>query len=239
MIERFFPILKLGLAFDQYEALPRNPAYIYEYAEGSAWLWPRPNLYRAFLRLPLETAVTEIDAKGPVRLRPLHKADWAQLPSLFAEAFENVLPFSSLDDQHRIEASRACLGQTRQGHDGPLIDEACFVAVSQADGEICGSILITLLADPKPNGAGGRRWKGPPPVDWRARKVGRPHLTWVFVHPWEARFGVGSALLALVAAPLRALGHEELDSTFLLGNESSTLWHWRNGFVLRPYVGPA
>ena len=29
----------------------------------------------------------------------------------------------------------------------------------------------------------------------------------------------------------------ELASTFLLGNESSTLWHWRAGFRCLPYPG--
>jgi hypothetical protein len=28
-----------------------------------------------------------------------------------------------------------------------------------------------------------------------------------------------------------------LASTFLLGNESSMLWHWRNGFQLLQYPG--
>jgi hypothetical protein len=30
------------------------------------------------------------------------------------------------------------------------------------------------------------------------------------------------------------MGFKELFSTFLLGNSSSMLWHWRNRFQLRP-----
>ncbi len=33
------------------------------------------------------------------------------------------------------------------------------------------------------------------------------------------------------------LGYTELISSFILGNESSMLWHWRNGFELLPYSG--
>ncbi len=65
-----------------------------------------------------------------------------------------------------------------------------------------------------------------------ARRLGRPHLTWIFVHPFAAGQGAGTALLRAATRGLLALGYAELASTFLLGNESSTLWHWRNGFRL-------
>ena len=58
-----------------------------------------------------------------------------------------------------------------------------------------------------------------------------------FVAPLCARYGVGSALLARSVNALREIGYRELASTFLLGNESSTLWHWRNGFRLLSYLG--
>ena len=65
-----------------------------------------------------------------------------------------------------------------------------------------------------------------------AQKLGVPHLTWVFVHPWEARHGIGTALLAASVAALREMGFEQLASTFMLDNGPSALWHWRNGFRL-------
>ena len=33
------------------------------------------------------------------------------------------------------------------------------------------------------------------------------------------------------------LGYTELVSSFILGNDSSMLWHWRNGFELLAYSG--
>jgi hypothetical protein len=33
------------------------------------------------------------------------------------------------------------------------------------------------------------------------------------------------------------MGFTHLASTFLLGNDSSMLWHWRNGFQLAGYPG--
>jgi hypothetical protein len=45
------------------------------------------------------------------------------------------------------------------------------------------------------------------------------------------------ALLDAVVRALASLGYSELASTFLLGNESSTLWHWRTGFRLLSHPG--
>ena len=36
---------------------------------------------------------------------------------------------------------------------------------------------------------------------------------------------------------LLAMGYKELASTFLIGNDSSMLWHWRSGFRLLAYPG--
>jgi GNAT superfamily N-acetyltransferase len=77
-------------------------------------------------------------------------------------------------------------------------------------------------------------WVEPPPPDWLGRGLGRPHLTWIFVGPWHAEHGIGSALLAAATQRLLAHRYRELASTFLLGNDASLLWHWRNGFRLLP-----
>src|SRR5947208_765300 len=73
------------------------------------------------------------------------------------------------------------------------------------------------------------------PPDAAARGLARPHLTWVFVAPLYTGHGIGSALLVHAGNALLSLGFSDLASTFSLGNESSTLWHWRNGFALMPY----
>jgi hypothetical protein len=36
---------------------------------------------------------------------------------------------------------------------------------------------------------------------------------------------------------LRQLDYAELWSTFVVGNDSSMLWHWRSGFRLFPHPG--
>ena len=48
---------------------------------------------------------------------------------------------------------------------------------------------------------------------------------------------LGRALLKRAVPALLRLGYSGLASTFLLGNESSTLWHWRAGFRLLEHAG--
>src|SRR5262249_6679478 len=117
------------------------------------------------------------------------------------------------------------------------VRQASFVAAEASGGGLLGAALVTLLPDGDPCDWDSYYWQGPPPEDCVARRLGRPHLTWIFVAPRRAGQGTGTALLAAVTQALTGLGYRELVSTFLLGNEASTLWHWRNGFRLLPYPG--
>ncbi len=98
---------------------------------------------------------------------------------------------------------------------------------------LIGAVLVTLYAPGDPADVrGSHRPAKSPPADWRDTAWGAPHLTWAFVGPWDARQGVGTALLRAACDALAALGHRELTSTFLMGNDASAFWHWRNGFRL-------
>jgi GNAT superfamily N-acetyltransferase len=239
MIDRWFSEIGLSISFDQFKKLPTNPAYKYEYFDGKAWLTPRPKECHALLELPswkggpIASAVT----LEPVSIRPLEAADRERLDTLFAGAFQRMQPFASLSEAQRLEAARDCLRFTYDGGDGPLIEPACFVAVDREDNHLRGSILVTLMPDVDLSEALDLRWRKPPPPDWAEQRIGRPHLTWIFVSPRAREHGLGSSLLAAAASALRALDYHVLASTFLVGNDASALWHWRNGFQLvgRPH----
>jgi GNAT superfamily N-acetyltransferase len=240
MLDRWFSVIRLPLSRRQFHRLPRNPAYKYEYLDRAAWLSPRPKFYNA--RLVLRPA-----ADGPppamdvgrrwVRFRLLEERDWPRLSRLFAGSFDRVQPFASLSDRRRLEAARACLKSTRDGRDGPIIRPACLVACDQKDGHPVGAIVVTLVPPVDLDDFWGLEWKSPPPADCIERRLGHAHLTWIFVGPRLAGHGIGSAMLAHAAGGLIELGYTELISSFILGNESSMLWHWRNGFELLPYSG--
>lgn len=236
MIDRWFSRIKLPLSLDQFRKLPRNASYKYEYIGGETWITPRPKQYHAMLDLQSAEARTRLELDGgQVRLRPFAESDWDQLPRVFAASFGRVQPFASLDESTALEAAVHCLGQTRDGGDGPIMGPACFVAEAERDDALLGAILVTNMPDVDLTDFHELRWTEPLPGDWLERRLGRPHLTWIFVRHAYAGYGVGTALLAVACNALVGLGYRQIATTFLLGNESSMLWHWRNGFRLLAY----
>jgi GNAT superfamily N-acetyltransferase len=232
MSDEWMTPLEVPMTREQFHRLPRNPAYRYEYLRGVAWVSAKPRFYHALLDL----AMAPTAAASVTTLRPLVDSDWDALPPVFAAAFRDQPPFGTLEFEKRVAAAARSLNFTRNGGDGPWIAPASFVA-EDSEGERIGAVLVTLLPDTDPTGWESFQWEEPPPEDFIARRLGRPHLTWIFVQPMAAGRGVGTGLLAAAAAALQELGYTEMASTFLLGNHSSMLWHWRQGFRLVSYPG--
>jgi GNAT superfamily N-acetyltransferase len=228
------PLLQLPLTEAQFDQLPRNAAYRYDYQDGQAWLNPRPRYYHALLELEGLT----LDTPAEVALRGIEEPDWEELVDLFTGAFRAQQPFAGLDEDNRRAAARRSLNQTRTGGDGPWIEEASFIATGEDD-DCLGAILLTLLPLRDPTDWDAYHWPEPPPPDCIAQRQGRPHLTWIFIDPDHAGLGVGTALLAASVEALQRLGYSSLLSTFLSGNDSSMLWHWRAGFRLLSHPGSA
>ena len=239
--EKWYPFIKLPLTIEQFDQLPRNPAYKYEYIEGEAWLTALPRTYHALLALEKRTPASTVEGFGreEISVRKLDEDDWEEFPSLFAWAFHRVVPFSLISDEDRLTAATQCVEHVRKGGDGPLIKDACYVARCDTaeGGQLFGAILITLMQNGDLERFDDPTWKEHAPDNALAAGWGRPHLTWIFTDHWNARHGIGSLLLDHAVNALLDLGYTELASTFLLGNESSTLWHWRNGFQLKSYPG--
>jgi GNAT superfamily N-acetyltransferase len=237
MCDEWMPRLELPITFEQFRQLPRNAAYKYEYYHQRAWLNPRPRYYHALLDLEACAAAPLEGGSRKAKVRPVQPADWEGLASLFSAAFNRQQPFCGLDDDRALGAARKSLEYTRSGGDGPWIEQASFVATEGEGGPDVGAILLTLLPDSDPCGWNSYHWDEPPPPDALARRLGRPHLTWIFVSPFAAGRGVGTLLLSAAVRELLALGYRQLASTFLIGNDSSMLWHWRNGFRLLAHPG--
>lgn len=227
MCDHWMPTITLPITAEQFRQLPRHPAYRYEYVEGKAVLTPYGMHYHALMDL------APMDVPGEVSLRGVRPADWMELVPIFAATFRTIQPYGSLDEQTRLVAADEALHRTLTGGDGPWIERASFVV--EADGKSVGGIFITLLPDKDPMDWDSYRWAEPPAPDAIERCQGRPHLTWIFVDPLHAGHGTGTALLAAAVNALRGMGFRELLTTFMLGNHSSMLWHWRNGFRLLPY----
>jgi GNAT superfamily N-acetyltransferase len=237
MRDEWFPYLEFPVSIEQFHQLPKNPIYKWEYWDGKAHLTARPKSYHCLLDLRPAAAPESVvvDSRLTVTIRRLGEEDWPRLPRVFAAAFGNTPPICGMEDEAADAAARSCLEKTRSGGEGPLVEPACFVGLTE-DGAPCGAALITLGPDTDLTTLDHLHWKTPP-ENAVERGLGRPHLTWIFVRPRLARHGIGSALLAHAVNALTSLGYRRLASTFWLGNESSTLWHWLNRFRLVNWYG--
>lgn len=232
MCDEWMPGIELPLSQEQFHQLPRNAAYQYEYLGGKAYLTPRPMHFHAVLELGTLSSPAREPPPKTVRIRQVQRADLGELRRAFVAAFHRVQPFGSLDEGAQEWAAQQCLERTWTGGDGPLIERASFVAVAPKPEPLVGAALLTLLPEGDPCDSNSYYWAKEPPPDCIALRMGRPHLTWIFVTPLHSHHGIGSALLGAAASELNLLGFPQLFSTFLLGNDSTLLWHWRNGFQL-------
>jgi hypothetical protein len=237
MIDEWMTTLRLRLTLEEFHRLPRHPAYKYEYLSGEAYLTPYPKHYHAVLPLPPPFVPEAPEAPADLVVRGVAETDLPNLEPVFRAAFARMQPLASLTPEVRAEAAHQALQRTASSGDGPWVRQASFVAARAPAGELIGSALVTLLPEGDPCDWDSYCWQDPPPGDCVERRLGRPHLTWIFVAGLRAGQGTGTALLGAVTRALVGLGYRELVSTFLLGNESSMLWHWRNGFRLLPYPG--
>jgi hypothetical protein len=226
-MQRDFGSFRYAQTLELYERLPRNSAYKYEYVDNETWISPRPIFCHAMLDL---ASAPDPECAFPIRSLPL--GGIPDLASLFMAAFHSVQPFASLSAPEAQRAVKECLAKTHRGGDGPLIEQACFCAEDLSSGRSVGAILITLLPPCDEDDWERVEWTEPPPATAVEQRLGQPHVTWVLVSHSEARQGVGTALLGASVRALQHLGYERLASTFLMGNDRSTLWHWRNGFRL-------
>jgi GNAT superfamily N-acetyltransferase len=233
MCDQWMPTIELPLSIEQFRQLPRNPAYKYEYLGGKAYLSPRARHYHAVLDLQRSPIPDDVE------VQPAKPEELLELAPLFCGAFRSIQPYGSLDDETREQAARHALERTRNGGDGPLIEQASFIALEKdkRPGTKIGAILVTLLPDGDLTDTESYYWRDPPPADCIKNRLGRPHLTWIFVSPLEVGQGVGTALLTAATNALLDMGFTHLVTTFISGNHSSMLWHWRNGFRLLAYPG--
>ena len=230
MSDEWMPTLRLPLAREDYERLPRHPAFKYELIQGETWISPWPR--HAHAQLTLSRFHVEAGDTTALPLRLARADDLDSLVPLFHAAFAEVQPYASLDDTMMTKAAETSLARTFNGEDGVLVERASFVALDE--GKVAGAILITLLPGGDPNDWDCVHWHEPPPSDLWERREGQPHLTWIFVRRPGQGIGVGTQLLEAAVRVLAQQGYATLWTTFLIGNEISTLWHWRAGFELLP-----
>ena len=251
MEESHWPVIRFAAPVEVYHQLPEHPGWKWEYFGGEVVASPRPKSMQCVKTfgdgdpadaVPPDLRDAETSRGDPVLTRPLEDGDWEVLPSLLNRAFARTVPFAQLTGERSAEVAAECMESVRAGRWGPLIESASRVVVGPpslrrpddpAGPQVLGAVLVTLY---RPCGDDDLlfdlRPAKDPPADWLDENWGRPHLTWAFVDLWETRHGLGTKLLSGACVALRDLGYGELTSTFLMGNDRSAFWHWRNGFRL-------
>ena len=129
--------------------------------------------------------------------------------SLLIEVLRNAL---------EAVAEQMALAQVRSAHSLAVRETNDYAtAICDAEGQVVGMLDLH-----------------PASTSLRRRHAGTFGMA---VHDdWQSK-GVGTALLGAAAGALRDMGFAALLSTFLVGNDSSMLWHWRAGFRLLTYPG--
>src|SRR5260370_11919361 len=104
MLNDWYRCIRLPITIDQFQQLPRNPVYKYEYFGDYALLTPRPKTYNALLELKPQIAPPEIHSQPePVSFRGLPADDWAEFAPLFSRSFHPVLPSATLAAPHPLQ----------------------------------------------------------------------------------------------------------------------------------------
>jgi predicted N-acetyltransferase YhbS len=228
MSDEWMPTLKLKLSRQEYEQLPRHPAFRYELLEGMTLISPWPRHCHAQLRLRRFRVPAGAAAQMP--LRQATPADLEALIPILVNAFADAQPFGSLNEADARRAAEKSLRDVFAGSEGPFAEPASFVALDNE--RIVGAIMITFIPGGDPTDWDSYQWREPAPPDLWTKREGQPHLTWIFVKKFSQGTGIGTRLLQEAVCALKKQGYGSLWSTFLLGNDSSMRWHWRNRFEL-------
>src|SRR5260370_9702183 len=159
MCDQWMPTIELPLTNEQFHQLPRNPAYKYEYLGDKAYLTPRARHYHAVLDLERRPVSEDVET------RQLQSDELAELVPLVCGAFRSIQPYGSLNEATREQAARQAMERTRTGGDGPLIEQASFVAIDKEKlpSTRIGAILITLLPAGDPSEVDNYYWRDTPP----------------------------------------------------------------------------
>ncbi|WP_437188153.1 hypothetical protein SH668x_001583 [Planctomicrobium sp. SH668] len=241
MLNDYFLPIELSVSWNEFLALPRNPAFRYTYFNNTASITANPRYYHCLLALSSPSAEPPSKAVScfysEFELRQVQETDWQLLREVFRSAFNRSPPLSQLQMSQQQAACERILSGTFAGHFGSFSPQSSFVIIDREAGDILGASLITLIPSGNLEDFDTEHWKESPPPNAFSEGWGQPHLTWIFVTPELQRRSLGTALLNASKAELKTQNYTHLASSFLLGDAPSMLWHWKSGFQLQSHPG--
>jgi GNAT superfamily N-acetyltransferase len=195
------------MRFEEWELLPYQPGWKYEYWDGMAHITPN---YQTAVTM---VAVTPRRVQAPCVLRSVLLEDEAALLPVYLEAFADNQAFCDMSEEQFHTEARNDLREGFTGRRAPLL-AASRVAVAPVaeESQLVGAALLSC-----------------------DREYG-PVLDLLFIRSaWHHR-GVAAALVAEALNVLHQEGKRTLTSCYQLANPAGQAWHRAFGFVEKPDV---
>jgi GNAT superfamily N-acetyltransferase len=195
----------LPMSFEEWESLPYQPGWKYEYWDGRTHITPNH-----------QTAVTTATVaprrvNAPCTIRHVLPEDETPLLAVYLEAFADNQAFCDYTDAQFLDAARRDLRNSFTGHRAPLLVASRVAVATEVMGELhVGAALLS-----------------------RDREYG-PALDLLFIRPQWQRRGLATALVASAMNALHQAGEGTLTSCYQLANLTSQAWHRTFGFVEQP-----
>jgi len=225
----FLPI-QIPLSWESFQKLPRHPAYRYEFRNEEVCLTGRPILKNC--RIGTDTGTASSSLPHGIELLPLTSWSSSELANLFQQAFQNSAPFASLSADDRVRATDEHFLNVLRGRSWPVDWRASRGIRQPGSLDPVGASLVTRVPSADWSDFTDPAWQTQPPENAAESGWGLPHLTWLFIPPQAQRQGFATILLNHARTFLHTQGDQELYSTILVGDHSSLLWHWKQGFQL-------
>jgi GNAT superfamily N-acetyltransferase len=195
----------LRMSFEEWELLPYQPGWKYEYWDGCAHITPNH-----------QTAVTTVrviprPVTPPCTIRSVLLEDEASLLAVYLAAFADNQAFCDDTDEQFHDAARRDLSESFRGRRAPLLHASrVAVAAETMEEQLVGAALLS-----------------------HDQEYG-PVLDLLFIRPQWQRRGLATALVASAMNALHQDGEGTLTSCYQLANPISQAWHRAFGFVERP-----
>lgn len=195
----------IPMSYEEWQCLPYQPGWKYEYADGCAHITPSHQV------AVTQAVVTPRAVTAPCPLRPALASDEAALLPVYLQAFADNQAFCDYTEARFYDAAQKDLAESFHGRRGPLLAASRVAVDPRVEApQLIGAALLS-----------------------RDAAYG-PVLDLIFVLPAWHHLGVATALASEAANVLAQDGVQTLTSCYQLANVASQKWHQGFGFVELP-----
>ena len=188
----------------EFERLPRDPGWKYEYVNGVARITPRHVVVT--MRAPVMPRIVEV---GGLTIRAMTEADRPGLVRAFHDGFRETVEYCDWSDAQIRQSGEDAIRTFFGGRRGAFHPASRLAVAPEQPDVVAGASLVVQKAD-------------------------LPFLDMLFIRPRWHRRGLATALVGASMNALHAQGEPDMGSAYDLANLPSRAWHEQFGFVEQP-----